>query len=82
MKDELLSVPGIGPSICADLHRIGVNRVSDLRLSDPEDLYDRLCAARGTQVDRCELYVFRCAVYYAKNEKHDPELLKWWNWKT
>ncbi len=27
------------------------------------------------------LYVFRCAVYYATNKKHDPELLKWWNWK-
>jgi hypothetical protein len=27
------------------------------------------------------LYVFRCAVYCASNENHDPELLKWWNWK-
>jgi hypothetical protein len=27
------------------------------------------------------LYVFRCAVYYASHEVHDPELLKWWNWK-
>ncbi|NIV18422.1 MAG: pathogenicity locus, partial [Woeseiaceae bacterium] len=26
------------------------------------------------------LYVFRCAVYYASEEDHDPELLKWWNW--
>jgi hypothetical protein len=32
-------------------------------------------------VDRCMLYVFRCAVYYATNKKHDPKLLKWWNWK-
>jgi hypothetical protein len=26
------------------------------------------------------LYVFRCAVYYASNETHEPERLKWWNW--
>lgn len=32
-------------------------------------------------MDRCMLYVFRCAVYYASSEQHDPELLKWWNWK-
>jgi hypothetical protein len=32
-------------------------------------------------VDRCMLNVFRCAVYYASNDIHDPELLKWWNWK-
>ncbi|NMB56563.1 pathogenicity locus, partial [Candidatus Beckwithbacteria bacterium] len=30
--------------------------------------------------DRCLLYVFRCAVYYAKGGR-DPEKLKWWNWK-
>jgi hypothetical protein len=27
------------------------------------------------------LYVFRCAVYFATEEFHDPELLKWWTWK-
>jgi hypothetical protein len=35
----------------------------------------------GQHVDRCVLYVFRCAVYFASESKHDPELLKWWNWK-
>jgi hypothetical protein len=32
-------------------------------------------------VDRCLLYVFRCAVYFASHKKHDPKLLLWWNWK-
>jgi len=32
-------------------------------------------------VDRCALYVFRCAVYYASHAKHDPEKLLWWNWQ-
>jgi hypothetical protein len=27
------------------------------------------------------LYVFRCAVYYATEKEHDPELLKWWSWQ-
>jgi hypothetical protein len=27
------------------------------------------------------LYTFRCAVYFASNERHDPELLRWWAWK-
>jgi len=32
-------------------------------------------------VDRCVLYVYRLAVYFAENETHEPEKLKWWNWK-
>ena len=35
----------------------------------------------GVVQDRCLLYVFRCAVYYASAQKHEPEKLKWWNWK-
>jgi hypothetical protein len=27
------------------------------------------------------LYTLRCAVYAARTEKPDPELLKWWKWK-
>jgi hypothetical protein len=44
-------------------------------------MYDNLRVMRGGYMDRCVLYVFRCAVYYAGNSDHDPELLKWWNWK-
>jgi len=44
-------------------------------------MYDRLCEIRNTKLDPCVLYVFRCAVYYAGNNVHDPEKLKWWNWK-
>ncbi|MHC4807910.1 MAG: helix-hairpin-helix domain-containing protein, partial [Planctomycetota bacterium] len=46
-----------------------------------EQLYDRLCEFKASPVDRCMLYVFRCAIYYASNTEHDPELLKWENWK-
>ncbi|HEX9132414.1 MAG TPA: helix-hairpin-helix domain-containing protein [Ktedonobacteraceae bacterium] len=78
---EFRQVPGVGKSIAEDLWNLGLRAVSDLKNQDPEDLYLRLCAFQGTHVDRCMLYVFRCAVYYASNDIHDPELLKWWNWK-
>lgn len=80
-KDDLESIPGIGKSIAKDLHDIGISRIDDLKNQDPEDMYNRLAILRGQHIDRCVLYVFRCAVYYASSEKHDPELLKWWNWK-
>ncbi len=78
---EFRQVPGVGKRIAEDLWNLGLRSVSDLKNQDPEDLYLRLCALQGTHVDRCLLYVFRCAVYYASNDIHDPELLKWWNWK-
>lgn len=78
---NLREIPGVGPSIERDLLDIGINCVEDLKGKMPEDLYDRLCRLRKTKIDRCVLYVFRCAVYYAGSGRHDPELLKWWNWK-
>ncbi len=78
---ELRDVPGVGPNIAQDLRDLDVRRVEDLRHADPEALYQRLCLMRGAHVDRCVLYVFRCAVYYATEPEPDPELLKWWNWK-
>jgi hypothetical protein len=78
---EFRQVPGVGKSIAEDLWELGLRSVSDLKNQDPEDLHLRLCALQGTHVDRCMLYVFRSAVYYASNDSYDPELLKWWNWK-
>jgi hypothetical protein len=80
MKHELEVIPGIGPSMTLDLLDLGVERVVDLRGRDPEEMYTDLCEMRGTGMDRCVLYVFRCAVYFAESAEHDPELLKWWNW--
>ena len=78
---DLQRIPGVGPRIATVLGDLGVQRVEDLRGADPESMYEHLCARRGGYVDRCVLYVFRCAVYFASEERHDPELLKWWNWK-
>lgn len=78
---DLTRIPGVGPAMAADLCALGYRRVADLAGADPEALYARLCRLTGAHQDRCVLYVFRCAVYFAQNEEHDPELLKWWNWK-
>ncbi|HUO28090.1 MAG TPA: helix-hairpin-helix domain-containing protein [Bryobacteraceae bacterium] len=80
-RSALEEIPGVGPSIANDLHRLGIQTVAELRGRSPESLYRNLCEQVGRPVDRCVLYVFRCAVYFASEEKHDPELLKWWNWK-
>jgi len=58
-----------------------MRKVSDLKGRDPQKLYDELNSITGKVQDRCVLYVFRCAVYFATEMKHDSELLKWWNWK-
>lgn len=78
---ELRQIPGVGASIAEDLWNIGVRSIADLRGASPDDLYDRICLFEGAPVDRCMLYVMRCAVYFASNTTHDPERLKWWRWK-
>ncbi|ETA68142.1 holliday junction resolvasome, DNA-binding subunit [Methanolobus tindarius DSM 2278] len=78
---ELMIIPGVGKKIADDLWNLGIRGVSELKNRDPENLYRQLCDFQGMHVDRCMLYVFRCAVYFASNDEHDPELLKWWNWK-
>ena len=78
---DLQTLPGVGPSIAGDLWALGVRAPADLRGRDPERLYEDFCALQGTRVDRCLLYVFRCAVHAATHPTADPELRKWWNWK-
>lgn len=75
------SIPSVGASIAEDLWNVGVRSLADLAGRDPQDLYDRLCQLTGVQVDRCVLYVFRCAVYFASTPHPEPELLKWWRWR-
>ena len=78
---ELQQIPGVGKSIAEDLWKLNIRSIRDLKNRDPERLYFKHCAQKGLLVDRCVLYVFRCAVYYASTKRHKPELLKWWNWK-
>lgn len=78
---SLQVVPGVGESIAHDIYNLGYRSVKELEDADPEDMYQRSCLLAGTKIDRCLLYVYRCAVYFVKTENPDPEKLKWWNWK-
>lgn len=80
-KSPFESLPGIGPSMARDLIDLGFRQPSDLVGQSPETMFEDLCTMRGERIDRCVLYVFRCAVYCAGTATPDPELTKWWNWK-
>lgn len=80
-SNDLIDIPGVGKKTKSDLIRLGYPDVNSLIGKDPEDIYTRDAISRGGQLDRCQLYVYRCAVYYANNDKYDPEKLKWWYWK-
>lgn len=64
-----------------DLLDLGIRSPEDLAGRDPEALYQELCGIRRCRLDRCMLYVLRCAVYFASEPDPDPERLKWWSWK-
>ena len=79
--DDLHRIPGVGPSIAADLRLLGIEKVTDLAGRDPEELYRGLEERVGHHVDRCVLYVFRSSVHCAGQTRAEPELTRWWNWK-
>jgi hypothetical protein len=78
-NEALRIIPGVGPSLSKDLNDLGILSVSDLVGKNPETLYKNLERRRGVHIDRCVLYVFRCAIYFAERKNPDPEKLKWWN---
>ena len=80
-QKEFQTIPGVGRSLSKDLVDLGYKNIDDLRDANPEKMYQNLCDLRNQPIDRCVLYVFRCAVYFANNDIPEPELLKWWNWK-
>lgn len=78
---DLRNIPGIGKNIEQDLFNIGIMNIADLKGKKPEELYVQDCLFKGFQEDKCQLYVFRLAVYFAENNIHEAEKLKWWYWK-
>ncbi len=81
--EELRLIPGVGKSLAKDLWNIGIKSIAELKGQDPEMLYDLSNKFAGAVQDRCVLYVFRCAVYFASTseKKRESEKLKWWKWK-
>lgn len=77
----LTEIPGVGDRTAAVMEALGIRETADLQGRDPEELYWKECLMKGYQEDRCALYVWRAAVYYADHDVRDPEKLKWWYWK-
>jgi hypothetical protein len=80
-KSELEQIPGVGKNMARHLINAGYPTIESLKGQNPEEIYQKSCSYQGCQADKCVLYVYRLAVYFAENETHDPEKLKWWNWK-
>ena len=78
---DLQTIPGVGEKIERLFQDIGVTSTAGIKKRSPERMYRDLCDIKSSPVDRCVLYVFRCAKYYVTHKNHDPEKLKWWNWK-
>ena len=81
MRSPLEEIPGVGRRIAAVMESLGIRQAADQRGQDPEALYLRECLMKGYREDRCALYVWRAAVYYADHEEREAEKLNWWYWK-
>jgi hypothetical protein len=79
-KRRLRDLAGVGRSIEADFHSLGIRSVSELAKSDGDELYRRLCDTTGTRQDPCVLDTFRCAIAQARNPRLPVEQRNWWWW--
>lgn len=79
----LSTIPGVGRSVAFDFYQIGIRKIEDLQGQNAEQLYDRLNQTSGFIQNKCFLYVFRCAIYFAETpqELQEKEKLNWWYWK-
>ena len=73
---DLQQIPNIGPSIAANLRRIGITSPHELLGKDPYAMYDELCRITGTRHDPCLLDVFIAAVRFMGGEPAKP----WWKY--
>jgi hypothetical protein len=74
---ELLEqLPNIGPSLAADLRRIGVHHPGELTERDAFALYQALCRQTGKRQDPCVLDTFIAAVDFMRGAEPRP----WWTY--
>jgi hypothetical protein len=82
MKSELEQIPGIGANMARHLVNAGYPTVASLKRQDPEEIYLKDCVYQQCEVDRCALYCYRLAVWYASHDGQlPPDKQNWWNWK-
>lgn len=73
---HLEEIPNIGPSIAADLRRLGITTPAELPGRDPYAMYDELCRITGQRHDPCLLDTFIVAVRYMEGAPKKP----WWKY--
>jgi len=81
MKTNLIKIPNVGEATKQSLINVGITCVEDLVGKNPQELYEMDCKVKGVKVDRCQLYLFRMAAFYAENRNIDESKLKWWDFK-
>jgi hypothetical protein len=79
---SLTNIPGIGKNIARHLTSAGYPDIASLKGQNPEEVYTKDCLTQGVRVDRCALYCYRLAVWYADHDgKLPPNKQNWWDWK-
>ena len=74
--ETLEQLPNIGPSLAADLRRVGVVHPSELARHDAFALYQALCTAVGKRQDPCVLDTFMAACDFMRGAAPAP----WWQY--
>lgn len=78
MKTDLIKIPGVGKNMKQHFIELGITNVEALIDKDPEQMYEADKMRCDGELDRCVLYVYRCAVEFAKTRNPN---LKWWDFK-
>ena len=72
--EQLEQLPNIGPSLAADLRRLGVQHPGQLAAADAFQLYQALCTITGQRQDPCVLDTFLAATDFMRGAPAKP----WW----
>ena len=82
IKTDLTKIPGIGERMAKHLILAGYPDIVSLKGQSPDDIYAKDCITQGFVVDRCALYSYRLAVYFADNDGALPaDKQNWRDWK-
>lgn len=79
---SLRDLRGVGQSIEADLHALGIHTVDELAECDGFALYRRLNEMTGVRQDPCVLDTLRCAVAQAQDPNLPVDQTNWWWWSS
>jgi hypothetical protein len=81
LKTNLKEIPGVGKAVERDLLKLGINKIDNLIGKNPDKLYKKLEKIEGRHIDKCMLYVLRCAIAYAHSENRLTFKMNCWYFK-